>query len=168
MNFAYITKYLHDTKKYTKITETSYLKSLSIVMKSLDTTDVLHAYNNIHTFYEKAKSKDPKYLLNIFRHLKSIYDNLPEESRSSIEVANYEQLKLYAKTEFYKDNASSIESIPDNVDDDLLTHRYDELENSLNDTNKKIVWLQDIVHILTKHQDLECSRELNAFLQKKA
>ena len=148
MDLDTITNLIKNTKKYTKITENSYLKSLSIVMKTLNTKDVFFAYNNISTFYDKVQSKDSKYLLNVFRHLKSIYDNLTEELQKNVEFANYEQLKQYAKSEFYNkkdDCASSVESIPEseteikvvNVDDDLLTHQYDELENKITEMSKK-------------------------------
>ena len=91
-----------------------------------------------------------------------------------VEFANYEQLKQYAKSEFYNkkdDCASSVESIPEseteikvvNVDDDLLTHQYDELENKITEMSKKIVWLQDIVLLLCKHQNLDTTRELNEY-----
>ena len=116
-------------------------------------------------------------MLNVFRHLKSIYDNVTEELQKNVEFANYEQLKQYAKSEFYNkkdDCASSVESIPEseteikvvNVDDDLLTHQYDELENKITEMSKKIVWLQDIVLLLCKHQDLDTTRELTEYFMR--
>lgn len=67
---------------------------------------------------------------------------------TNIHRSNYEQLRnsiglLYGKTEFYRKDDESIESIPESeiavVNDDVLIHMRNDLNDSINTINKKLL-----------------------------
>ena len=193
MNLQTVKTILTEKNSYSKGTILSYTKSLGIALNALQTENVFDVYNRITEFYRLYSHKERNYVLNIFRHLKSIYDNLPEEYKLSIDSKNYEILKNYAKAGYKPSLSPDVESdesvesiadsihdykvcnidtindakkhsVPTRVDEDLNQHKYDQLESSLQSLFDNVQFIKDIVMIMVDNQDLATTREIQRYL----
>jgi hypothetical protein len=80
-----------------------YIKSLKRALCLIDSKNVYDIFSHIDEIYEKMKkSCSHKTLIGYFRHIKCAYDKMSGEEKQNVSTDDYEKVKIYASSGFYK------------------------------------------------------------------